>query len=79
MTNDYINNLNNLISSVLFYSFIGSVILLTILLIVSLIILIIGCLLKSQIIRRKFLKASISILILLVFIILVPVIFTFFI
>jgi len=79
MTNDYINNLNNLISSVLFYSFIGSVMLLTILLIVSLIILIIGCLLKSQIIRRKFLKASISILILLVFIILVPVIFTFFI
>lgn len=79
MTNDYINNLNNLISSVLFYSFIGSVMLLTILLIVSLIILIIGCLLKSQIIRRKFLKASISILILLVFIILVPVIFTLFI
>lgn len=79
MTNDYINNLNNLISSILFYSFIGSVMLLTILLIVSLIILIIGCLLKSQIIRRKFLKASISILILLVFIILVPVIFTLFI
>lgn len=79
MTNDYMNNLNNLISSVLFYSFIGSVMLLTILLIVSLIILIIGCLLKSQIIRRKFLKASISILILLVFIILVPVIFTLFI
>ena len=79
MTNDYINNLNNLISSVLFYSFIGSVMLLTILLIVSLIILIIGCLLKSQIIRRKFLKASISILILLVFIILVPVIFSLFI
>ena len=75
MPNDYINNLSNLISSALFYSFVGTVILL----IASLIILIIGCLLKSQIVRRKFLKASISILILLVFIILVPVIFSFFI
>lgn len=79
MSNGYINNLSNLISSVLFYSFIGTVMLLTILLIVSLIILIIGCLLKSQIVRAKFLKGSISILVLLVFIIIVPVIFTFFI
>lgn len=79
MPNDYINNLSNLISSALFYSFVGTVILLTILLIASLIILIIGCLLKSQIVRRKFLKASISILILLVFIILIPVMFSFFI
>lgn len=72
MSNNYINDL---VSSALLYSFVGAVILL----ILSLIVLIIGCLLKSQIVKRKFLKSSISILILLVFIMLIPIIFSFFI
>lgn len=78
MTNDYINNLSNMVSSALFYTFVGTVILLASLLVISLIVLIIGCLLKSQVIRIKFLKASVGILISLVFILLIPVIIMFF-
>jgi len=78
MANDYINNLNNMVSSALFYTFVGTVILLTSLLVISLVVLIIGCLLKSQVIRIKFLKSSVGILSSLVFIILIPVIIMFF-
>ena len=75
MANDYINNFSNIISSALFYSFIGTIIFLASILIVSLIVLIIGCLLKSQVIRIKFIKSSIGILITLIFVILIPVIY----
>jgi len=62
MTTDYIENFRNIIHFISFVSFKGIVITLTILLIVSLIILAIGCLIKSQKIKSKFLTSSISLL-----------------
>lgn len=53
---NYIFNIENLISNILFYSFIGCLCLIVIELIISLIMLIIGCLIKSQTIRSKFLR-----------------------
>ncbi len=53
---NYIFNIENSISNILFYSFIGCLCLIVIELIISLIMLIIGCLIKSQTIRSKFLR-----------------------
>ena len=55
MTEEYITNFENTISNILFISFKWIVIYLTILLIFSLIMLGIGCLIKSQKIKSKFL------------------------
>lgn len=55
MIYDYMNNFENTVSSILFVSFKGVVIVLTILLIFSLIMLAVGCLIKSQKIKSKFL------------------------
>lgn len=55
MLDSYMNNFQNIVSSIFFVSFKVIVILLTILLILSLIILAIGCLIKSQKIKSKFL------------------------
>ena len=55
MPTEYINNFQEMLSSILFVSFKVIVIVLTILLILSLIILAIGCLIKSQKIKTKFL------------------------
>lgn len=55
MPTDYISNFEKVVSSIFFVSFKVIVILLTILLILSLIILAIGCLIKSQKIKSKFL------------------------
>lgn len=53
---NYIFNIENSISNILFNSFIGCLCLIVIELIISLIMLIIGCLIKSQTIRSKFLR-----------------------
>lgn len=71
-TTNYIENISNTVSSILFYMFIAVISILALVLILSLFFLIIGCLIKSQTIKSKFLKASISILILLLFIIAIP-------
>lgn len=52
----YFINIENWISNILFYSFLGCVLFIVIELIISLIILIIGSLIKSQTIRNKFLR-----------------------
>ena len=74
MGNDYIGTINNYISQILFYSFVGVLSVLSVLLIISLLFLIIGCLIKSQKIKSRFLKASLSLLVLLFFVILIPII-----
>ena len=56
MQNEYLENFNNIASNILFVSFKVIIILFTILLITSLIMLAIGCLIKSQKIKSKFLK-----------------------
>ena len=63
MLENYMNNVENLLSSILFTSFKGILIILTISIIFSLIMLAIGCLIKSQKIKSKFLIAVPSLLI----------------
>ena len=55
MINDYINNFENIISSIFFVGFKVILIILVSLLIFSLIMLAIGCVIKSQKIKSKFL------------------------
>lgn len=56
MLNNYINNFETTISTILFYGFKYTLFLLVIFLILSLILLIVGCIIKSQTIKSKFLK-----------------------
>ncbi len=62
MLNDYMNNFQNIVSSIFFVSFKVMLIILVILLMFSLIMLAIGCLIKSQKIKSKFLTSSICLL-----------------
>lgn len=55
MANDYMNNFENMMSDIYFISFKAILILLVSLLIFSLIMLMLGCLIKSQKIKSKFL------------------------
>ena len=56
MENDFLDTLQNTVSIILFASFKWTVIFLVVMLIISLISLAIGCLIKSQKIKSKFLK-----------------------
>lgn len=58
MLDDYINNFENVVSSIFFVGFKVIAIILVILLILSLIMLAIGCLIKSQNIKSKFLMVT---------------------
>ena len=60
---EYLDNFENIVSDIFFISFKVIVIVLTILLFLSLIILLIGCLIKSQKIKSKFLITVPSLLI----------------
>lgn len=75
MLNSYMSNFQNVISSIFFVSFKVIVITLTILLVFSLIMLAIGCLIKSQKIKSKFLIVVPSLLIGTIFFIITPVIY----
>ena len=75
MTNDYINNIENVLSDIFFASFKIILILLVILLILSLIMLAIGCLIKSQKIKSKFLIVVPSLLIGTIFFLALPYVF----
>ena len=67
MLDSYMNNFENVISSIFFVSFKVIIVLLTIMLIISLIILAIGCLIKSQKIKSKFLIVVPSLLLGVIF------------
>lgn len=58
MLDSYMNNFQNIVSSIFFVAFKVVLIILIILLIFSLIMLAIGCLIKSQKIKSKFLKTT---------------------
>lgn len=62
MLNDYMNNFQNIVSSIFFVGFKLMLIILVTLLIFSLIMLSIGCLIKSQKIKSKFLTSSMCLL-----------------
>lgn len=72
MLNDYINNFEDIISIFLFYVFKYSLFSLVIILIFSLIALIIGCIIKSQTIKSKFLRIVPGLLLSLIFLLLLP-------
>lgn len=78
MIMDYIDNFENVVSSIFFVSFKVIVIVLTILLIFSLIMLAIGCLIKSQKIKSKFLIVVPSLLLGNIFFLALPYIFVYF-
>lgn len=75
MPEDYISNMENMLSNILFASFKVIVIILAVLLILSLIMLAIGCLIKSQKIKSKFLLVVPSLLIGSIFFLSLPYIF----
>ena len=75
MLDNYINNLQNTVSSILFVSFKIVLIILTVLLIFSLIMLALGCLIKSQKIKSKFLITVPSILIGIIILLSLPYIY----
>lgn len=78
MPYDYMNNFQNIVSDIFFVSFKVIVIILTILLIFSLIMLAIGCLIKSQKIKSKFLIAVPSLIIGNVLLLALPYLFVYF-
>ncbi len=73
MTNDYINNFENIVSSIFFVSFKVILVILTILLIFSLLMLALGCLIKSQKIKSKFLITAPSLLVGIIFFLSIPI------
>lgn len=78
MIDNYINNFESIVSSIFFMSFKIILITLVILLVLSLIMLAIGCLIRSQRIKSKFLVVVPSLLILNIFFIAIPYIFVLF-
>ena len=78
MIEDYMNNFESIVSSIFFVSFKTIIITLTILLIISLILLAIGCLIKSQKIKSKFLVVAPSLLLINIFFISIPYIIVWF-
>lgn len=78
MIYDYMNNFESMISSILFIAFKIFVILLVILLLFSLIMLALGCLIKSQKIKSKFLIAVPSLIIGTALFLALPYIFIYF-
>lgn len=78
MIDSYINNFENIVSSIFFVGFKVIVIILAILLILSLIMLAIGCLIKSQKIKSKFLIVVPSLLLENIFFLSLPYIFVYF-
>ncbi len=72
MIHNYINNFENIMSTFLFYGFKYTLLLLVVILISSLILLMIGCIIKSQTIKSKFIKIVPSLLLSLIFLLLLP-------
>ena len=78
MLDNYMNNFENIVSSIFFVSFKVIITILVIMLIISLIMLAIGCLIKSQKIKSKFLFVITNLLIGTIFFIALPYIFVYF-
>lgn len=78
MLDSYINNIENIVSATLFIGFKITLIILVSLLIISLILLAIGCLIKSQKMKSKFLIAVPSLLIGIIFFLSIPPTFIYF-
>lgn len=78
MLDHYMNNFENIVSSILFIGFKTILIILVVLLILSLLFLILGCLIKSQKIKSKFLVVLPGLIFGIIFILAIPFIFVYF-
>ena len=78
MLDSYMNNIENIVSSTLFIGFKITLIILVSLLIISLMLLAIGCLIKSQKMKSKLLIAVPSLLIGIIFFLSIPPTFIYF-
>ena len=78
MLEDYMNNFENIVTEVLFMAFTIVLAILCAVLIISLLLLIFGCIIKSQILKAKFLKSVPIIFIGIIFLFCIPVIFNYF-
>ena len=75
MFEEYMDNFNNTISSFLFATFLIILTVLSIFLIISLLLLLLGCLIKSQTLKSKFLKIVPILLFGIFFMLLIPIIY----
>ena len=75
MENDFLNAFQSTVSNILFASFKWTAIILVVMLIISLVLLAIGCLIKSQKIKSKFLKVVPGMLIGNIFFLAIPYVF----
>ena len=78
MLEDYMNNFENIVTEVLFMAFIIVLAILCVVLIISLLLLIFGCVIKSQTLKSKFIKSVPILLIGIIFLLCIPVIFNYF-
>ena len=78
MLEDYMSNFENILAEVLFMAFTIVLAILCAVLIISLLLLIFGCIIKSQILKSKFLKSVPIIFIGIIFLLCIPVIFNYF-
>lgn len=78
MLDDYINNFENIVSSIFFVSFKVIAIILITLLILSLLLLALGCLIKSQKIKSKFLIVAPCLLLINILFLMIPYLILYF-
>ena len=78
MLEDYMNNFENIVTEVLFMAFTIVLAILCAVLIISLLLLILGCIIKSQTLKSKFLKSVPILLIGIIFFLCIPIIFVHF-
>ena len=78
MLDNYINNFETIGTSILFICFVSIILILVVSLIVSLCLLILGCIIKSQKIKGRFLKVVPGITVMLIIIIFLPIVYRMF-
>ena len=76
MLNDYMNNFQNIVSNIFFVGFKVTLIILVALLIFSLVMLSIGCLIKSQKLKSKFIKVVPILIVVIIIVLALPYIFS---
>ena len=78
MIENYMNNFENIVTSIIFIGLLSVIFMLLIVLVISLLLLILGCIIKSQTLKSKFLKSVPVLLIGIIFLLCIPVIFNYF-
>ena len=77
MIENYMNNFENIVTSIIFIGFLSVIFMLLIVLVISLLLLILGCIIKSQTLKTKFLKSVPILLIGIIFVMSLPIVFVY--